>query len=135
MGSTTQSRWPFLTLIRYLNRDYLGIVQNSDANFVHMYVIESNMTSDQKKEFVSCGELYWWGSNRQIPINVFLGGRFRQFSVYLKSFSQKEATVVYGPMPSLDALINKRTKKRTVQLVKNTTATLAPPTGDGQSGM
>jgi hypothetical protein len=135
MVSTTQARWPFLTLIKYLNKDYLGIVQNSDANFVHMYVIESNMTADQKKEFVSCGELYWWGSNRQIPINVFLGGRFRQFSGYLKSFSQKEVVVVYGPMPSLDSLINKRTKKRTVQLVKNTNNLAMPPAGEGQSGM
>ena len=96
----------------------MGIVQNSDANFVHMYVIEHSWSAELKVEFLSCGELYWWSSNRQIPINVFLGARFKVFSGYLKSFSQKEVQIVQGPMPSLDALINKRSKKRTVQLVK-----------------
>jgi hypothetical protein len=114
------ARWPFLTHIKYLARDYVGIVQNSDQNFVHMYVIEHSWSPDQKVEFMSCGELYWWGSNRQIPINVFMGARFKPYSVYLKSFSQKEVKLVYGPMPSLDTLINKRSKKRTVQLVKGT---------------
>ena len=117
--TTTNTRWPFLTHIRYLNRDYLGIVQNSDANFLHMYVIESNMTAEQKRELLVCGELYWWGSNRLVPINVFLGERFRPFRPYLKSFSQKEVQVESGPVPSLDTLINRRSKKRTVQLVKS----------------
>ena len=116
------ARWPFLTHIKYLSRDYVGIVQNSDQNFVHMYVIEHSWSPDQKVEFMSCGELYWWGSNRQIPINVFMGGRFRPYSGCLKSFSQKEVQLVYGPMPSLETLINKRSKKRTVQLVKGTSA-------------
>jgi len=111
-------RWPFLTHIKYLGRDYVGIVQNSDQNFIHMYVIESSWNSELKVEFITCGELYWWGSNRQIPINVFLGARFRPYGVFLKSFSMKEAQIVQGPMPSLDTLINKRSKKRTVQLVK-----------------
>jgi hypothetical protein len=97
----------------------VGIVQNSDANFLHMYVIESNMTADEKREFLACGEIYWWGSNRMVPINVFLGERFRPFKGYLKSFSQKEVSVESGPVPSLDTLINKRSKKRTVQLVKS----------------
>ena len=83
-----------------------------------MYVIDTTWNSDQKVEFLACGDSYWWGSNRVIPINVFLGPRFRQFSASLKSFSQKEAEVVQGPMPSLDDLINKRTKKRTIQLVR-----------------
>lgn len=121
-NNNTWARWPFLTHIKYLNRDYVGIVQNSDVNFVHMYVIESAWNAEQKVEFMNCGELYWWGSNRQIPINVFLGMRFKPFSPYLKSFSQKEVNVMQGPMPSLDALINKRSKKRTVQLVKTAPA-------------
>jgi hypothetical protein len=112
------ARWPFLTHIKYLGRDYVGIVQNSDVNFVHMYVIEPSWNSELKVEFISCGESYWWGSNRQIPINVFLGARFKPFGAFLKSFSTKEAEIVQGPMPSLDTLINKRSKKRTVQLVK-----------------
>jgi len=118
--STLSSRWPFLTHITYLSKDYIGIVQNSDQNFLHMYVIEQTMTPELKKEFMACGEHYWWGSNRQVPINVFMGERFKIFRPFLKSFSQKEVGVVSGPMPSLDILIHKRGKKRTVQLVKST---------------
>lgn len=117
-NNNTWARWPFLTHIKYLGRDYVGIVQNSDVNFVHMYVIDQTWSTEQKVEFMSCGELYWWGSNRQIPINVFLGARFKPYGMYLKSFSQKEVQLVQGPLPSLDTLLNKRSKKRTVQLVK-----------------
>lgn len=113
------SRWPFLTAIRYLNQEYVGIVQNSDANFLHMYVIDQTMSADSRREFLACGELYWWGSNRQIPINVFLRDRFKPFGGCLKSFSRKEAVVLSGPLPSLDNLVNKRGKKRTIQLVKS----------------
>lgn len=115
------TRWPYLTYIKYLAKDYVGIVQNSDTNFLHMYVIDQTMSSEQKQEFINCGELYWWGSNRQIPINVFLGARFKIFRPFLKSFHHKEVQVQSGPVPSLETLINRRSKKRTVQLVKSTT--------------
>ena len=118
MTTTLNSRWPFLTHITYLGKEYVGIVQNADQNFLHMYVIEQTMTPEQKKEFMACGEYYWWSSNRLVPINVFLGERFKPFRTFLKSFSQKEVGVVSGPTPSLDNLIHKRGKKRTVQLVK-----------------
>jgi hypothetical protein len=111
-------QWPYLTHIQYLGKDYWGIVQNSDTNFVHMYVIEQNMSAQLKQEFISCGEMYWWGSNRQMPINVFLGQKFSIFKSHLKIFSTKEVVLISGPMPSLDTLINRRSKKRTVQLVK-----------------
>jgi len=117
---TAQPRWPFLTEIRYLNKDYVGIVQNSGTTFIHMYVIDQTMSLDQKREILTCGDLYWWGSNRQIPINVFLRDRFKPFKGFLKTFIRKEVTVVNGPVPSLDTLINRRSKKRTVQLVRST---------------
>lgn len=118
MTNTPEPRWPFLTHIIYLQKDYVGIVQNADTNFVHMYVIEQNWHMDQKTEFLNCGDAYWWHSNRLVPINVFLGERFKPFRPSLKTFIRKEVQVVHGPMPSLDALMHKRGKKRTVQLVK-----------------
>jgi hypothetical protein len=117
-NKTGSSRWPFLTVIKYLNKEYVGIVQNADANLLHMYVIDQTLNTQQKQDFLLCGDQYWWGSNRQIPINVFLRDKFKPFKSLLKSFVRKEVTHVSGPMPSLDTLINKRTKKRTIQLVK-----------------
>lgn len=116
----TQQRLPFITEISYLNKEYVGIVQNADNVILHMYVIDQTMNTEQRKEFLACGDEYWWGSNRQIPINVFLRERFKPFKPFLKSFVRKEVTVLNGPMPNLDNLINKRSKKRTVQLVKST---------------
>lgn len=120
MTDTVEPRWPFLTHIIYLGKDYVGIVQNADVNFVHMYVIEQNWHMAQKTEFLNCGDVYWWHSNRLVPINVFLGERFKVFRPSLKTFIRKEVTWVSGPLPSLDHLIHKRGKKRTVQLVKPT---------------
>lgn len=118
MEANSNSKLPFITEITYLGKNYVGIVQNSDCNFLHMYVVDQTMTTDQKKEFLACGDTYWWGSNRQIPINVFLHERFKPFKSYLKSFIRKEVTIIRGPLPSLDNLLNKKGKKRTVQLVK-----------------
>lgn len=120
MNECAEALLPFLTHIIYLGKDHVGIVQNADSNFVHMYVIEPNWTQAQKKEFLVCGDAYWWGSNRMLPINVFLGMKFKHFSHSLKTFIRKEVQVVSGPLPSLDMLIHKRGKKRTVQLVKST---------------
>ena len=111
-------RLPFLTEISYLGKNYIGIVQNADSTIVHMYVIDQTMPIEDKKTFLSCGETYWWESNRLIPINIFLHEEFKPFKPYLKSFIRKEVTVLNGPMPSLDDLINKRSKKRTIHLVK-----------------
>ena len=118
MTTITETRWPFLTQIKYLDREYVGIVQNADSTFVHMYVIEQGMNTSQKTEFLACGETYWWGSNRAIPINVFLRERFRPFKGFLKTFSRRETEIVSGPLPSLDNLINRKGKKRTVQLIR-----------------
>jgi hypothetical protein len=119
MTNILRETWPFLTEIKYLDKEYVGIVQNADNVYVHMYVLEQNMTLEQKREFLSCGELYWWGSNRLIPINVFLCDRFKPFKKYLKTFSKREVEVVFGPMPSMENLINRKSKKRTVQLIRN----------------
>lgn len=119
MNTVSQPRWPFLTEIRYLGKEYVGIVQNADALWLHMYVIDQTMTLPQRAEFLNCGETYWWESNRQIPINVFLRDKFKPFKGWLKSFSRKDVELVNGPLPSLDNLMNKRTKKRTIQLVRS----------------
>ena len=62
---------PFLTLLTYVNRDYLGIIQNLDDNVVSFYDFES-VVADQRITFLELGETWWWSSNRQIPINLFL---------------------------------------------------------------
>lgn len=114
-----QERFPFLTIVKYLKTQYIGIVQNADHLFISMYILDESFTTEMKKDFLECGEVYWWESNRSIPINLFLHDQFKQFKPYLRVFSKKEAEVVQGPVINLRELMAKRVKRRTITLVRN----------------
>lgn len=114
-----QERFPFLTIVSYLKTEYIGIVQNADHLFISMYILDESFTDDMKREFLECGDTYWWESNRSIPINLFLQEEFRKFKPYLRTFSKKEAQVVQGPVVNLREMMNKRVKRRTITLVRS----------------
>jgi hypothetical protein len=113
-----QENYPFLTIVSYLDNEYIGIMQHADSNFVSLYVLETNLNQEMKKEFLLCGETWWWESNRSIPINLFLRERFKPFKGYLKTFAKKEATIVEGPVVNMLEMVNKKMKRRTIQLSK-----------------
>ena len=114
-----QEKLPFLTIISHLDKEYLGIVQHADNAFVHMYVMDNTFNDQMKREFLDCGDTWWWESNRQIPINMFVRDRFAIFKRYLRIFSMKETEIIQGPVVNLKELMNKRVKRRTIQLVKH----------------
>jgi hypothetical protein len=114
-----QEKFPFLTIISHLDKEYLGIVQHADNAFVHMYVMDNTFNDWMKREFLGCGDTWWWESNRQIPINMFVRDRFYVFKPYLRIFSMKETEILQGPVVNLKELMNKRVKRRTIQLVKH----------------
>jgi hypothetical protein len=114
-----QEKFPFLTIISHLDKEYLGIVQHADNAFVHMYVMDNTFTDAMKREFLECGDVWWWESNRQIPINMFVRERFYLFKRHLRIFSMKDTEILQGPVVNLKDLMNKRVKRRTIQLVKH----------------
>ncbi len=114
-----QEKFPFLTIVRHLNQDHLGIIQNADQLFVSIYVMDNTFTADMKKEFLECGDTWWWESNRQIPINMFVKNKFAQFKPYLRVFASKDTEIVQGPIVNLKDTMNKRVKRRTIQLVRS----------------
>ena len=116
-----QEKFPFLTIVSYLNTEYIGRMQNSDSSFVSSYILDANFTQQMKKEFLQCGETWWWESNRSIPINLFIRDRFKIFKPWLRTFAKKETVIIEGPSINMMDLINRRLKKRTIQLVKNVT--------------
>jgi len=67
-----------------------------------------------KKHFLILGEEWWWGSNRQIPINIFLKDRWKLFKPTL--FVNKDFELVAGPSVSLQDIITKRIKRRQISL-------------------
>jgi hypothetical protein len=114
-----QEKFPFLTIIRHIETEYLGIVQHADTAFVHLYVMDARFDDDMKRDFLQCGDTWWWESNRQIPINMFVKDRFSKFKSCLRIFNMKETQILQGPVVNLRDLMNKRVKRRTIQLIKH----------------
>jgi hypothetical protein len=117
---TLRDKFPFLTIVQYLGEEYIGIIQNCDNQFVSIYILDSTFTTEMKLDFLKCGDIWWWESNRSIPINLFLKNEFAKFKPWLRTFAKKEAEIIEGPTVNLYDLINRRLKRRTIQLVKST---------------
>jgi len=113
-----QEKFPFLTIINHLGKEHLGIIQHADNLFVSIYVMDISFTADMKRDFLECGEIWWWESNRSIPINMFLKNRFSPYRKYLKTFAKKDTEILQGPVVNLKDMINKRIKRRTITLVR-----------------
>lgn len=108
----------FLTGLRYSDDEYVGIVVNANKQYITFYDVGSLPSELAKRHLLDLAETWWWQSNRQIPIDVFLYTDMKPFRPYLKTFTQKETTVLFGPVTSLQNFFHKRIKKRTVQLIK-----------------
>ncbi len=98
---------------------YLGIIQNSDNQFISIYVLDLIAEEEARMVFLELGDRWWWESNRKIPINVFIKDpRFKQFRSSLRMFSAKDFEILAGPRVSLAETMNRRIRKRQVTLVR-----------------
>ena len=111
-------KWPFVTIAEFSEDEYVGIVQNRDNFVTSFYDYNLIKTIELKKQFLEMGEVWWWESNRQIPINIFLKQDFVVFRSILKTFITKEFNIISGPCVSLNELSSKKSKRRSIQLVK-----------------
>lgn len=110
--------FPFLTLLRHGKNEYIGIVQNQDIAVISIYAFHLIKDIEHKKLFLELGEEWWWGTNRQIPINIILGKRFAPFKNCLVTITTKDYELIHGPVVSLRELFAKRTKRKNIQLIK-----------------
>lgn len=115
-----QDKYPFLTGITYGGNEYVGIVVNHDNAICTFYDISKLPSTKIKKDLLTLGDMWWWESNRQLPIDIFLNHEMKQFVPYLTTVVMKDVEVLFGPMTSLQNLIKKRIKRRGVQLVRKT---------------
>lgn len=99
----------------YDEENIVGIIGNSDHQLISMYVFNLLPTDALKKSFLSLGEMWWWESNRQLPINIFLGSQWSKFNPYLRTYAAKDYTHIDGPMTSLQNLMSKRVKRKQIQ--------------------
>jgi len=120
MQETDLEKFPFITGLTYASNEYYGIVVNYDTTIITLYDLSKMHSIETKKEFIQLGETWWWESNRQLPIDVFLHHEMKPFYPFLTTFVMKDVEHVFGPMTTLQNLLKKRIKRRGIQLVKKT---------------
>jgi hypothetical protein len=111
-------KYPFITLCVYASTEYVGIIQNKDDVITTIYDFGSIQDFGLKRQFLELANVWWWESNRSIPINIFLKGEWDPFKVYLKTFVNKDLEIVHGPACSLVDMARKKSKRKSITLVR-----------------
>jgi hypothetical protein len=113
-----KENFPFISVVTYGGNEYVGIIANQDAYVTSMYLYTTLKSDVHKKQFLDLGEVWWWESNRMIPINIFLRQEMSKFNYSLMTMNSKDVRVTIGPCVNLNNLAVKRVKRKNVQLVK-----------------
>lgn len=114
-----QNNYPFISCIRSNDTEYVGIIVNLDDNVTSIYDYSIIRNPDEKKLFLEMGEVWWWESNRKIPINIFLKKEMIIFRYTIKTFNSKDVELVFGPIVNLSDIAEKRIKRKSIQLVRS----------------
>jgi len=118
LKDTTKEQLPFISVINYGDQEYVGIIINQDQFVTSFYDIDAIKTADEKNLFLVMGETWWWESNRQIPINIFLKNEIDAFKYCIKTFNSKGVRIILGPTVNILNLSLKRAKRKSVELVR-----------------
>lgn len=111
-------KYPFISLCVYASNEYVGIIQNRDDIVTTIYDFGSIQDIDVKRKFLELANIWWWESNRSIPINIFLKQEWEPFRVYLRTFVNKDLEVIHGPVCSLNEMTRKKSKRKSIMLVR-----------------
>ena len=111
-------RYPFITFCSYAGNEYIGIVQNRDDTVTTIYDFGNIQNAELKKLFVELANIWWWESNRSIPINIFLKNEWEIFRPFLRTFINKDLEIMHGPCCSLIDLARKKSKRKSITLVR-----------------
>lgn len=109
---------PFMSVCSYGNQEYVGIIQNRDDNITTLYDYGSIIDKESKQKFLELGDIWWWESNRLIPINLFLKDEWNLFRSNLKIFNSKSLIILHGYVCNMADLHKRRIKRRSITLVK-----------------
>jgi hypothetical protein len=111
-------KYPFITLCIYASTEYVGIIQNKDDVITTIYDFGSIQDMELKRQFLELANVWWWESNRSIPINIFLKSEWDPFKDYLKTFVNKDLEILHGPACSLIDIARKKSKRKSITLVR-----------------
>ena len=113
-----EEKFPFLSVVTYGGMEYIGIVNNQDNLTTTMYIYSDALTPEEKAKLIELGEIWWWESNRMLPINIFLRKEMTRFKHVQRTMNSKDVKVTHGPTVNLNKLTVKRVKRKSVQLLK-----------------
>jgi len=111
-------KYPFISLCVYATTEYVGIIQNQDEIITTIYDFGSILDLEDKRRFLELANVWWWESNRTIPINIFLKTEWDQFRPTLRTFINKDLAVLHGPVCSLLEMARKKSKRKSITLVR-----------------
>ena len=123
VDNTFQENYPFISCIKSNDIEYVGIIINFDDYVASIYDISALRSEDERRLFLEMGEIWWWESNRKIPINIFLKKEMQLFRYMIKTFNSKDVDLVFGPVVNLSEIAEKRIKRKSIQLVRTIKST------------
>ena len=113
-----EENFPFISVVQYGGNEYVGIIINQDQYVTSMYVYTDIRSREEQQTFLNLGEVWWWESNRLIPINIFLRNDVEYFKYCIMTMNSKDVKVSVGPTVNLNNMSIKRVKRKNVQLIK-----------------
>jgi hypothetical protein len=111
-------KYPFITLCVYATTEYVGIIQNQDEAITTIYDFGAIQDLEAKRQFLELANIWWWESNRSVPINIFLKRDWDIFRPYLRTFTNKDLEILHGPVCSLSEMSRKKSKRKSITLVR-----------------
>lgn len=111
-------KYPFITLCCYAGVEYVGIVQNRDDTVTTIYDYGAVKSRESRIRYLDLANVWWWESNRSVPINIFLKADWDDYRHCLRTFSNRDLEILHGPICSLSDLARKKSKRRSVTLVR-----------------
>lgn len=114
-----KNNYPYLSCVKSNDKEYVGIILNSDNLLTSIYDINCIHDTEEKRIFLELGDTWWWESNRRIPINIFLKNEMKVFKYIIKTFNSKDVELVFGPTINLSNIAEKRIKRKSIQLVRS----------------
>ena len=115
---TLTEKYPFISLVVYANVEYVGIIQNRDEAITTIYDLGMVVETEQKILYLELANIWWWESNRSVPINIFLRREWMPFRYTLRTFSNKDLDILHGPVCSLAEIAKKKSKRKSIPLVR-----------------
>ena len=105
---------PFISVVQYGGEEYIGVISNQDAVVTSMYVLTKCREQSEQDRLLELGEVWWWESNRLIPINIFLRKEMDDLRHVLITMASKDVKVTMGPTVNLNNLSIKRVKRNNI---------------------